>query len=93
MLQRLGVANPKHILQRFLEKRCPKLYPRKRLQRLPTKKSVAISAIATILGLLQHFLCVETGSKFSSGIRPHPLRDGIHDKGLDQQTFPAGGVP
>jgi hypothetical protein len=38
MLQRLGVVNPKHILQRFLEKRCPKLYPRKRLQRLPMKK-------------------------------------------------------
>jgi hypothetical protein len=30
------------------------------------QKSVAISAIATILGLLQHFLGVETGSKFSS---------------------------
>jgi hypothetical protein len=30
------------------------------------KKSVAISAIATILGLLQHFSGVETGSKFSS---------------------------
>jgi len=56
MLQRLGVANPKCILQRFPEKRCPKLYPRKRLQRLPTeKKSVAISAIATISGVLQHF--------------------------------------
>jgi len=66
MLQRLGVANPKRILQRFLEKRCPKLYPRKHLQRLPTKKSVAISVIATISGLLQHFLGVETGSKFSS---------------------------
>jgi hypothetical protein len=66
MLKRLGVANPKHILQRFLEKRCPKLYPRKPLQRLPTKKNIAISAIATILGLLQHFSCVETGSKFSS---------------------------
>jgi hypothetical protein len=38
MLQRLGVANSKRILQRFPEKRCPKLYPRKRLQRLPTKK-------------------------------------------------------
>jgi hypothetical protein len=66
MLQRLGVANPKRILQRYAEKRCPKLYPRKRLQRLPTKKSVAIFAIATISGLLQHFLSVETGSKFSS---------------------------
>jgi hypothetical protein len=73
MLQRLGVANPKHILQRFLEKRCPKLYPRKRLQRLPTKKSVAISTIATILGLLQHFSCVETGSKFSSDAYPIPM--------------------
>jgi hypothetical protein len=31
------------------------------------KKSVAISAIATILGLLQHFSGVEIGSKFSSG--------------------------
>jgi len=30
------------------------------------KKSVVISAIATILGLLQHFLGVETWSKFSS---------------------------
>jgi hypothetical protein len=30
------------------------------------KKSVAISAIATILSQLQHFLGVETGSKFSS---------------------------
>jgi hypothetical protein len=30
------------------------------------KKSVAISDIATILGLLQHFSGVETGSKFSS---------------------------
>jgi hypothetical protein len=30
------------------------------------KKSVAISDIATILGLLQHFLGVKTGSKFSS---------------------------
>jgi hypothetical protein len=66
MLQCLGVAKPKHILQRFPKKRCPKLYPRKRLQRLPTKKSVVISAIATILGLLQHFLGVETWSKFSS---------------------------
>jgi hypothetical protein len=52
MLQRLGAANPKRISQRFPEKRCPKLYPRKRLQCLPTKKSVAISAIATISGLL-----------------------------------------
>jgi len=59
-LQHLGVANPKHILQRFAEKHCPKLYPRKRLQRLPTKKSVAIFDIATISGLLQHFLGVET---------------------------------
>jgi hypothetical protein len=30
------------------------------------KKSVAISDIATILGLLQHFLGIEIGSKFSS---------------------------
>jgi hypothetical protein len=30
------------------------------------QKSVAIFAIATILGLLQHFSGVETGSKFSS---------------------------
>ena len=33
----------------------------------PNEKSVAISDIATILGLLQHFSGVETGSKFSSG--------------------------
>ena len=32
----------------------------------PNKKSVAISDIATILGLLQHLSCVEIGSKFSS---------------------------
>jgi hypothetical protein len=66
MLQRLGVANSKRILQRFPEKRRPKLYPCKRLQHLPTKKSVAISAIATISGLLQHFSIVEIGSNFSS---------------------------
>ena len=33
----------------------------------PNEKSVAISDIATILGLLQHFSGIETGSKFSSG--------------------------
>ena len=32
----------------------------------PNKKSVAISAIATISDLLQHFSSVKTGSKFSS---------------------------
>ena len=49
------------------KKCCPKLYPRKRLQCLPTKKSVAISDIAAISGLLQHFLGVQTGSKFNIG--------------------------
>jgi len=55
-------------LQRVQEKCCPKLYPRKRLQRLATKKSVAIYTIATILDILQHFLGVETASKISSAV-------------------------
>jgi hypothetical protein len=53
-------------LQRVQKKCCPKLYPRKRLQRLATKKSVAIYTIATILDILQHFSGVETASKISS---------------------------
>jgi hypothetical protein len=64
MLERLGVANSKQILQHFT-RCCPKLYPCKLLQRFPTKK-VAISAIATILGLLQHFSGIATGSKINS---------------------------
>ena len=43
---------------------------------------------------------VTTGTITTGQIRPdkthvrfHPLRDGIHDKGLDLETFPAGRVP
>jgi hypothetical protein len=67
MLQRLGVANPKRISQRFLEKCCPKLYPRKRLQRHPTKKLLLFLLLQLFQAYCNTFRALETGSKFSSG--------------------------
>jgi hypothetical protein len=61
MLQRLGVANPKHILQRFLEKRCPKLYPRKRLQRLPTKKMLLFLLLQLFWAYCNTFRALKQG--------------------------------
>jgi hypothetical protein len=43
-----------------------KALPTQALATPPNEKSVVVSDIATILGLLQHFSGVETWSKFSS---------------------------
>jgi hypothetical protein len=67
MLQRLGVANQKHICN-AKQKSVVQSFTHASTCTPPNKKSVVISNIATILGLLQHFLGVEIGSKFSSGM-------------------------
>ena len=41
------------------------------------------------LGYNAHFQIQTDGTR----IRSHPIEDGIHDKGLNEETFPTGGVP
>jgi hypothetical protein len=67
MLQHLGVANPKRILQHFAEKALLQAISTQVPATPPNEKSVAISTIAMILDLLQHIF--GTGSKFSSSKR------------------------